>query len=319
MKNKKIIELSNPLINHDSSCWKRVEGGAYELSIGVPSLLLGEDLDDLVMVLEEIERKRYSKRYSYGYYPSEDYIDANDLREYWARLGYECSDEEWAEWEKQTDLLRDEYGYYDNGETVWPPSEDEKDYYEGAIDYDPSSKKRLKKKLKKGGISSQKFINGIEVDDEEFEEYNKGVKSSSTRRGGKKHNKKSKRVTRYVQDEWDESHSRPFDDCTESVFYNEEKRIVFYRDLGNTADTYEWNNLHEFNEWLDENGIVIDERDISRVLYCEESHCCLNPEMHEDTLIIERSYGDLVWVATDGDESRMEEISDAISNRSKYI
>ena len=321
MSIKQLIKFDNPLIKHDSSCWVQDSEGNFELRVSLPSLLLEEDLDDLMMAIEEEQAKRYSRRYAYGYYPSdEDSVNPKDLREYWESLGFVCSDEEWEEWEKQTELMGEEYSYYDE---VWPPKveiEDNDDgYYSGVINYDPTSKKRLKKKGK-SGFASQKFINGIEVNDEEFDEYNETMRRG-TRRGGKKHNKKKikKPATRYEYNDWEEEHVKPFDNERDSIYYDEEKKIVFYRDIRNTADTYEWNNLHDFNEWLDENGISVDERDISSILYSEESHCCLNPELSDKTLIVERSFGDLVWTATDGDETRMQEISDEISRRSMYV
>lgn len=315
----KSIEFNNPLILHTSSCWECLSDGNYILNVSNPNInhLLEEDLDDFIDTYNASKAK--NSRYQYGCippdYPTEDEMEA--MREYWARIGFTCDDDEWEEYMSSMRGFADE---------VWPPTDE--DYYDGNINYDPYSKKRMKKnKGNSIGCRSQKFINGIEVDDAEFEEYNTRMMGSEsyyphTRRGGKKHKKKGKKNkgrTNYGYNSWEENSTRPFDDCTESSFYDEIKKIVFYRDLKNTADTYEFNNLHDFNEWLDENGIDVDERDISSILYSEETHCCLNPESSDKILIVSRSYGDLVWTATDGDESTIEEINNDIVRKSMYV
>lgn len=283
------IEFNNPLINRNSLCWERLENGDYILNVIPPQIILEEDFDDYL--IEESMRIK----------PLQD--KNGSLRDYWARLGYTCSDEEWEEYMSEM------------GNTVWPPNEEDDlypyGYYEDA--------KHDKKVNNTNKIKSTKYINGIEVDDEEFEAYNNKVfKHKSTRRGGKKHHKK--RVKKYSTRRYDDDdYYSPFEECTESIYYNEEKHIIFYRDLTNTADTYEWTNIHEFNAWLEDNDIDIDECDISNVLYSVVTHCCLNPDSSEKKLIIEHSYGDLVWEALDGDESRMSEINDIIMRKSCYL
>lgn len=41
----------------------------------------------------------------------------------------------------------------------------------------------------------------------------------------------------------------------------------------------------------------------------EESHCCLDPTTTSKRLVVERSYGDLVWQLTGGDEDLIREYS----------
>lgn len=223
----------------------------------------------------------YGNDYSYyddddDYYNSDAYIE--DCRRYWQSLGIGMTDEEWDEY--QNDIKA----------------------------YEKSLRKG------KGTLNSQKFINGIEVDDDEFNRINnkgkKGTSSSVTRRGGKKHKQKvKKRSTTYVGDEWDALHnaSEYEDYYRTSIFANERKVIKFHRNLPDEEDVYVWNNLHEFNEWIQENNIEVSDNAASSLLHNIESHCCLDIETTSKRLIVERSYGDLVWEVTGGDEDMIKD------------
>lgn len=287
----KPIELKNVLIEHDSDCWECLSNGEYILNIKSPRLeeMLIEDLNEV------LEKQREERRNRYG-----DEYDA--LRDRWATLGYTCTDTEWEDY-----ILSLEGLWYDN--EGYDPLDD------ASLDYPVIPAKEDKNKKKSG---SQKFINGIEVDDEEFERYNKQLnnkkkKNQNKKKRGSTKNKKKKYST------WENVYIDPFDTCKDSDYYDEEKTIVFHRDLKNTADTYEWSNLHEFSEWITENDITIKENDISLMLYSETIHCCLNPNINGKELIVDRDFGSLVWNAIDGDESLIEEINDYIIKKSLYI
>lgn len=305
-KKESLIDFSNKLIPHDSLCWKE-DSGIYELEIAeAPALLLEEDFDDYLIdhVTDNL----------YGGWGDADSIreEMESIREYWSSLGFECSDEEWDEWERQT------YGYLDEGEQVWPPT-DESDYYDGTINYDPYSKKRQKKKK---GLSSQKFINGIEVDDAEFSARNSRPLKKGTRRGGKKHNRSVSHKIRYNYNDWEDSHyndSVSWAEERSSIYFDEKKKIIFYKDIRNTADTLEFTKLDEFSEWVDMNDIHVDRITTSDILYSVTTHCCLDPNSSEKKLIASRTFSELLWEALDGDDTRLDEVGEVLRNKSAYI
>lgn len=271
----------------------------------IPHLDLYLDFEEAMIELaiqEESRRKRYNQ-YVYGYGGNDlSKEEIQSMRAYWEALGFACTDEEWEEWENQ---CKDLYNDIPPEDVVWPPM-DSHEFEEGNVN----------KHSKGGTLKSQKYINGMEVDDDTFDDYNR--KGKNTRRSGKKSIKKriQKRKTKeelYHQIENDLIHERPLDSVFGSSYSTEEKKIVFYRTLNNTADTYEWSDLHEFNEWLDENGIEVKEQDISSILYREETHCCLDPTTTSRVLVVARSYGDLVWDITGGDEDLISQYSQSVS------
>lgn len=115
----------------------------------------------------------------------------------------------------------------------------------------------------------------------------------------------------------------PFDDASLQQYDNdaqvdrcrEKKKIIFYRKLNNTADTYEFDSLEDFSDWVDENNIYVRDYVAMDLAYSDESHCCLDPECCEPVLIAERTYEDLVYYITGGDADLLAEYS----AKAKYI
>lgn len=138
-----------------------------------------------------------------------------------------------------------------------------------------SGRKRGRKKKGSSMFSSQKFINGREVDDDEFENY---------------------------QTVWPREGSNDDED-------DDSKIIRFYDDIADSEHYDEFSNLHEFDEWCDANDIHVPNEVIYDCVWNEEVHCCLDPTYSEKTLIAARSYGDLVWELTGGDADLIEHYS----------
>lgn len=212
----------------------------------------------------------------------------------------------------------DDYGYYEFG-----PEDFEDDYNECYPGIHIDTKEYLDKRKRirdSGGFVSQRFINGVEVD----ADTGKPIKKGHKRRGGKQHRKRfknkaprfegntTKRQTRYNYDDWENDHPMP-------EWYEKEKgirdslrkpkKIVFYRTLNDPGDTYEWDNLSEFNEWLEEEGIEVNSNDAYDIVYSDETHCCLDPETTGKVLFVEKSYVDLTWQLTSGDMDLLEQYS----------
>lgn len=223
---------------------------------------------------------------------SRDYIydDYDDYDEYgYGDTGFGLSDEEWAEmqadaYERDIKRFEEISGIPMRGDSV------------------------VSKKKK--GFKSQKYINGIEVSDEEFEKYQKKTNTRVTRRGGRKHKNRNirnvhgteiissanKRSTRYVDDDWWDEH----DNDRESLC-DELKDITFYRNLPDTSDVYMFTNLLEFDNWLQENDIRVEYEYAQELMYDSESHCCIDPFRETKNLMVARSYDDLVFNVTGGD------------------
>ena len=247
-----------------------------------------------------VEKSRYSRRsigYQYGNLfnnlDDEDWDELDRMRDYYSGLGFGCTDEEWEEYQRAVNSYH--YGEYesdDEPDVIWPPSP---------------------KKGKSHVGKSQKFINGIEVDDEEFAYYNESVNAKKgTRRGGKKHSKGKKKGTRYVGDDWDDEHydSTRYNDSVDSEL--DKTRVVLYRNIATPEDCITFKTLQDFSDFVSDKGIDIKDNDINFILNNDEIHCCLDPTSTDDVLIIERSYGELVWQVTGGDESLIHQYSQVI-------
>lgn len=88
-----------------------------------------------------------------------------------------------------------------------------------------------------------------------------------------------------------------------NIFQNdvslEDKTIYYYRDFNN-PDNYEaFFNLHEFDQFLKEEGVHVNQNEISNLMTRDVSHCCINPDIQSThgtvQLITDSSYGGLYW------------------------
>ena len=330
-----------------SSKAKSKEALVATIVISNPRLNIVEDASSYIKEMEKLNRNRLAYAYGGGSscYDLTD-EEMKDWEDYWRGLGYNVDG-------FYDDDYDSDYSYYDNDiETVWPPKGNNADIVNsvGKHGYDPDSKKRRdKKKKNKGGIQPIRCINGIEVDEESFERYNKDMRHASdvvngknNKRGGrgKKKSKKvrnldgsnpnirhsSNRATRYNYEDWEENHQRPtsslYNECEDSIFADEVKKIVFHRDMMDENDCYEFDSLHDFSEFCTENNIMVKDDDISSFLYREESHCCI--DVTSDSidglrLTSARSFGDLVWDVTGGDEDLMMQYRSSIPEAAKSI
>lgn len=304
---------------------ENIEADDYPLvDVDVPMCNLAKDSKEVIKnvdkIVEEYERQRYAEFWG-GYYQSaydDDDDDWDDVYgdgtssaydvDGWKKHynGFGMTDEEWDEWQQG---IRE----YESAITN----------FEKATGHSIRGTKGDGKKKK--GMKSQKFINGIEVDDETFDSYNKDDKESSskTRRGGRKHkgsrtveyingvrvesSPNKKRKTKYVDDEWWEEHEKDRDSYMDRNREDYEKDIIFYRNLPDKTDTYEWDNLFDFANWVEENEIEISDELAYDMMYASEVHCCLSPDSTDKVMIMGNSYDDLAYVATSGDLSVLED------------
>ena len=219
------------------------------------------------------------------------------------------------------------YGqWYDDEDSWW--DDDAYGYYPYFDDcyFDNKPVSKDKKKKKKSGIASQRFVNGIEVDpditDDEAEQlYKKSIdrKSHKKRKGGKKKRYEGGTTSRLFQDEEDEWYNESasldpdndfqFERYVEEELNNEEKKIVFYRHLNNTADSYEFSSISEFSDWIKENEINVNDNDAYAIVYADETHCALDPQADKLTLVCASNYEDLVYFITGGDAIYLAELS----------
>lgn len=155
----------------------------------------------------------------------------------------------------------------------------------------------------------QRFINGMEIDedDDEFFDAFGGKRSKKhNRRKNKSHAKVYRHDKRKVKDTDIDEANRLLYNIPQA---DEEKTIIFYRTLADEDDCYSWNNLLEFNEWLQENGVFIKDDDVTFMLNNSDIHCCLDPTTSDKMLVVDRSYGDLVWNLTGADEDLIKDYS----------
>ena len=77
----------------------------------------------------------------------------------------------------------------------------------------------------------------------------------------------------------------------------EEKTVYYYRDINQPDDVEIFDNLHDFDNFLSEEGIEIGDDEVNKLMSRDISHCCLNPidRFNKNRLRImsSSSYGDL--------------------------
>ena len=150
-----------------------------------------------------------------------------------------------------------------------------------------------------GSLKPQRFVNGIEIDDDVYGAFY-GKRSKNHRKISCKHQPK---IYRHKKRRYEETSY--YDD----MYDEDSRKIVFHRDLSDEDDTYEWDNVFEFNEWLQENNIFIKDSDASYILNNTEVHCCLDPATSDKALVTDRSFGDLIWTLTGADADLIKEYS----------
>lgn len=151
---------------------------------------------------------------------------------------------------------------------------------------------------KKGHFKPQRFINGVEVD-------NDGYGALYERRSKKHKHRNRNKVKKHKTKQYVEDNKTDYN--VDGA--DEEKKIVLYRTLADENDTYEWDSVYEFNEWLQENNIYVKDSDVIYILNNDEVHCCLDPTTSDKILVTARSYGDLIWDLTGADADLIKEYS----------
>lgn len=132
---------------------------------------------------------------------------------------------------------------------------------------------------------------------------------SSKRKGKKQSNKRGKRggkktKNRNIIDENNMMYDAQLDN----------KTIYFYRDVDNPdVNTEIFYSLHDFDNFLTEQGIEINDDEVRNIMTREVSHCCINPDIRatkgEVQLISDNSYGGLHWQCH-GDETYVNSVFD---------
>jgi hypothetical protein len=76
-----------------------------------------------------------------------------------------------------------------------------------------------------------------------------------------------------------------------------DKTIYYYRDINQPEDVEIFENLHEFDNFLNEEGIEMSDDEANKLMTRDISHCCLNPidryEKNRLRIMSSSSYGDL--------------------------
>lgn len=125
-----------------------------------------------------------------------------------------------------------------------------------------------------------------------LENFTTKKKNKSSKRG-KRGSKKNKNV-------FDE------EDMKYDVAMNE-KTIYFYRDYNDPDRCEVFFTLHDFDNFLEEEGINVSEEEVRNLMSREISHCCVNPDIkatHGNVeLITDNSYGGLYWSCNQDEET----------------
>lgn len=120
-------------------------------------------------------------------------------------------------------------------------------------------------------------------------------------RGSGKH--KSKCIPLYPNGK----NKKRYSDIKNNMFdkRGDDKIIYFYDDINNPDDVTIFYNVFDFDKFLDESGITVNEFEINNLLTRSVSHCCLNPKERLNghaTLLTDTSYGNLRWSCADSND-----------------
>lgn len=78
-----------------------------------------------------------------------------------------------------------------------------------------------------------------------------------------------------------------------------DKTIYYYRDFNQPEDVEVFFNLHDFDQFLQEEGIEVSTEEVNALMSRDISHCCINPDIRETKgnveLVTDSSYGGLYW------------------------
>lgn len=85
----------------------------------------------------------------------------------------------------------------------------------------------------------------------------------------------------------------------------DDKVIYFYDDIDNPEDATIFYNVYDFDKFLDEEGISVNECEVTNLLTRSVSHCCVNPKerlIGHNTLLTDSSYGNLRWECAESND-----------------
>lgn len=112
-------------------------------------------------------------------------------------------------------------------------------------------------------------------------------KNKKDKKRGKRGNKKKKP---FVFDE---------EDIKFDALSNDDKVIYYYRDVNDPDQAEIFFNLHDFDNFLTEEGIEVTQEEVNNLMINEVTHCCINPDIRQTNgevqLITDTSYGGLYW------------------------
>lgn len=88
-------------------------------------------------------------------------------------------------------------------------------------------------------------------------------------------------------------------DDSDDDFYDNEVCIYYYRDINDYDNRIKFDNYHDFDEFLTDEGIHVTRYEIRKIMNRSISHCCIDPccigLSSELWLISDISYSGLCW------------------------
>lgn len=193
--------------------------------------------------------------------------------------------------------------FHGHGGTLF--GDDDDDYYDGVLNgyrnrFSVSGGHKRKRGSRGGSnkkLSTKRskylsvFGHGANDDDNDVVYPLKGVKKSKCKSSSSKH-------VRY-SDNIDNLFSKSDDD----------KMIYYYSDMNNPDDNVSiFYSVFDFDKFLDEEGIYVNESDIQSLLSRSISHCCINPSVCGSRLelMTDSSFGGLHYQYADNNDELLE-------------
>lgn len=136
-----------------------------------------------------------------------------------------------------------------------------------------------------------------------LEDYQEKFSVGKSNKRGSRGKHKSKCIPLYPNG----NNKKRYSDNKNNMFdkRGDDKVIYFYDDIDNPEEATIFYNVFDFDKFLDEEGISVNECEVTNLLTRSVSHCCVNPKerlMGRNTLLTDSSYGNLRWECAESND-----------------
>lgn len=153
-----------------------------------------------------------------------------------------------------------------------------------------------------GGLFEGEYWNGWDEDEYDDELY---PSSRSSKEFNKKKEKEKSSPAR-VDNKKSTKHKKKLFDDVDDIIASDSIVIKFYKDLSMSEDYLEFDNLYEFDDYCEREGIHISEKEVQLIMNRAINYCAIDPKLRAENgelwIKSDSSYGSLRWECIDNDD-----------------